>query len=334
MVIDEDFYLSLALKEAWKYQGLTYPNPAVGCAIVHENGQLLSIEAHQKAGFAHAELLAVKSALKKLNPNLLFPTKPNELYDFILKNHNYLLKNAHIFVTLEPCSHQGKTPSCALLLKALQVKKVVIGTKDNTKLASGGADILRHGGIRIEFSQFNKKYYEILEPFLAWQEDNFTFFKLAMSANGVIDGGIITSKESRIFTHKLRNLCNLLVIGGNTVRMDRPTLDARMCKGKAPNILIYSKRNDFDTNIPLFNVPNRHIRVANTLTLNTEEKMIMIEGGEGTLRALKNRFTWLLLFHSPHFKKGISPQINQSYTLLYQGKTGEDSYGWYKKIDG
>jgi len=62
MVIDKSFFMSLALQEAWKYQGLTYPNPAVGCCIVGSNGEVLAVEAHQRAGEAHAEVNALKTA--------------------------------------------------------------------------------------------------------------------------------------------------------------------------------------------------------------------------------------------------------------------------------
>ncbi|MEK6659769.1 MAG: riboflavin biosynthesis protein RibD, partial [Campylobacterota bacterium] len=66
MVIDKKFYMNLALKEAWKYQGVTFPNPAVGCTIVGNNGEILAVEAHKKAGEPHAEVEALKTAYLKL----------------------------------------------------------------------------------------------------------------------------------------------------------------------------------------------------------------------------------------------------------------------------
>ena len=71
-----DFYMQLAINEAWKYQFLTYPNPAVGCVILNKNGKILSINAHKKAGLAHAELNAIKQALKTLNKEFQFPNNP------------------------------------------------------------------------------------------------------------------------------------------------------------------------------------------------------------------------------------------------------------------
>lgn len=331
MEIDDNFYLNLAINEAWKYQGLTYPNPAVGCAVVDKNGTLLSVEAHKKANHAHAELEAVKKALKKLNPNFTFPNNPKELHAFILKNHQNLLQNAHIFVTLEPCAHEGKTPSCAKLLKALHVRRVVIGTKDTNKMASGGIEILQNANISIKMSALEKECKELLYPFNAWQKSSFKFFKLALSLNGVYDGGIITCKASRYHVHTLRDRCDLLAIGGNTVRVDRPKLDARLCNGDAPDVMIYSKKNHFDTTIPLFSTPKRSVHVKDNFDILNTYKLIMFEGGEGFLEAALNRVDWVLIYHSPHFKQGKTIKLDKKLKMLWQGVKGEDRYGWYKK---
>ena len=92
MVINDNFFMSLAIAEAWKYQGLTYPNPAVGCCVVGQNSQILSVEAHQKAGNPHAEVEALKSAYFKLtnNSEILQLTKSSDIHIFLLNNHNNL----------------------------------------------------------------------------------------------------------------------------------------------------------------------------------------------------------------------------------------------------
>ncbi len=333
MVIDDKFYLNLAIDEAWKYQILTYPNPAVGCAIVSQSGELLAVCSHKKAGYAHAELRATKKALKKLNPKLKLPKEPHKLHDFILKNHLHLLKDSTYYVTLEPCSHSGKTPSCAVLLKNLGVKKVFIGYKDINKKASGGAKMLKKAGIDVHWakSELKQRCYELLEPFLMWQKDGFSFYKLAMGLNGVVDGGIISSKKSRILVHKLRDRCELLSIGGNTVRIDRPKLDARYCKGKAPDVFIYSRKQKFDKTIPLFNVKSRKVFIGDSFTQLKDYKLTMIEGGEGMLRALPKEVKHLLLFQSPNFLEGKNIEASLHLKLLWQGKIGKDRYGWYKR---
>lgn len=132
MVIDNSFFMNLALKEAWKYQGLTYPNPAVGCTIVGQNNELLAVEAHKKAGEPHAEVEALKSAYFKLtnDSKILDLTISSDIHTFLLLNHNNCFKNISLYTTLEPCSHIGKTPSCASLISALGIKKVFVGFND------------------------------------------------------------------------------------------------------------------------------------------------------------------------------------------------------------
>ena len=148
-MINDEFYMSLAIKKAWEFQILTYPNPAVGCVVLDASGRLLSVAAHKKAGFLHAEPSAILLALCQKSEaflrdflrayNAAFGVKfesaaelenadlqPNFTYEYILQNHGDLLKGAKAYVTLEPCAHRGKTPPCAELLKRLKFAEVVI----------------------------------------------------------------------------------------------------------------------------------------------------------------------------------------------------------------
>jgi len=118
MVIDDTFFMELAIKEAWKFQLLTYPNPAVGCCIVDGDGSLLALRAHEKAGCAHAEVLALQDAYVKLtnDTSILSYSSSHDIHQFLLNNHNNIFSKCTLYVTLEPCAHTGKTPSCALLI--------------------------------------------------------------------------------------------------------------------------------------------------------------------------------------------------------------------------
>jgi len=287
--------LTSALQEAWKYQFLTYPNPAVGASLIVNNK--LFVSSHKKAGEPHAEVNVFWEAFKFFHktPNL---QTSHEIHEFLLKNHNGFFNNAEMAVTLEPCSHIGKTPSCATLLKYLKPKKVIIGYKDPIKEHGGGAEILKNAGIEVEVLN-SKECLDLIEPFIKWSKKRFVFFKLAQTLNGVITGGYISSESSLKWVHQIRDKIDLLVIGGNTVRIDRPTLDSRRIKGKNPDILIYSKQKDFDKTIPLFNVNDRKVFISDNLDILEKYNFIMIEGGEKLYNELKNFVDWKVFIVSP-----------------------------------
>lgn len=333
MVIDNSFYLSLAIKEAWRYQGLTYPNPAVGCVILSSSGEILAIEAHKCAGEAHAEVEALKSAYIKLtnDETLKDITSSAKIHEYLLKNHNNTFKDCTVYVTLEPCSHEGKTPSCAILLTFLGLKKVIIGSLDfNSK---GGVAILKKAGIEVESEVLKDECNNLLEPFRHFLEDRFVFFKWASRLNGSVDGGTISSLSSREHVHKLRDKCDLLVIGGGSVRSDRPTLDARLVGGRAPDVLIYSKRDDFDKTIPLFNIKNRKVFIESSFDRLSEYKNILIEGGAQMFEATKDIASHYLAFLAPSVSKNsfiFNSEVN--FEILNAIKDEQDIIMWMKKV--
>ncbi len=327
--------MDLCLKEAWKYQGLTYPNPAVGSAVVDKNGKLLAKEAHQKAGDAHAELNTIAKALDTLgDKKIKYINNINKKYQYILKHHNNLFLNSTIYITLEPCNHQGKTPPCSILITTLGFKKVVIGKVDPNPKATGSIFLMEKNGIKVVKGVLEKRCDELLKPFKKWQKNEpYIFFKLAITQNGVYTSGIISSLKSRTHVHKLREKIDLLVVGGNTVRVDRPTLDCRLIdKTKAPDVLIYSKRDDFDREIPLFKIENREVFIENTLDRLKNYKFIMIEGGEGMLKASLEIIDDILLFVSPNFKEGKTINLNLKLKSINQNKIDCDTIEWFKKI--
>lgn len=321
--------MDLAINEAWKYQFLTYPNPAVGCVIVDKNGRILSIDAHKEAGKAHAELNALIQALKEIKPNLAVPNEPNLAYEFLLKHCKNALKGAVMFVSLEPCAHFGKTPPCARLLSELGFKKVFISVADTSKKARGGGEFLAQCGVKVEFKLCEEAGQRLLKPFLKWQKNEpYKLFKLALSLNGSAFGRIVSSEESRIYAHKIRSKIDLLVIGGKSVREDRPTLDARLAGGKAPDVCVLSRRNldEFDKSIPLFSVPNRQIYSQ----IPPNAKFIMFEGGNAFFEAFKGEMDAFLIFNNAKFEPSENVRAKAHFTPLFRGILGEDSYGIYE----
>lgn len=279
MVIDDNFFMSLAIDEAWKYQGLTYPNPAVGCCIVGIHGEILAVEAHHKAGEPHAEVNALKSAYYKItnDDRILSIKSSQDIHMFLLRHNHNFFNGASVYTTLEPCSHIGKTPSCASLISKLGIKKLFVGSIDFNKIASQGNKVVEDAGIEVTNGIMKNECDLLLEPFKKWQNKNFVFFKLAQRLNGSTNGQVSCIK-SRTNVHAMRDVCDLLVIGGNTVRVDRPTLDARLVNGKAPDILIISRQKEFDKTIPLFNIEGREVFISDNFDKLKEYKNIMIEG--------------------------------------------------------
>ena len=132
---------------------------------------------------------------------------------------------------------------------------------------------------------------------------------MAQTLNGSIDGKI-SSNSGLAYVHTLRDKIDLLVIGGNTVRIDKPTLDARYIAGRAPDVMIYSKNKVFDNNIPLFKIPNRKVIISDDLFKLLDYKFVMIEGVYTLLDKLKERINFLILIVSPKIKNGKNSLVD------------------------
>ncbi|WP_373000546.1 bifunctional diaminohydroxyphosphoribosylaminopyrimidine deaminase/5-amino-6-(5-phosphoribosylamino)uracil reductase RibD [Sulfurimonas sp.] len=334
MVIDSNFYMNLALKEAWKYQGLTYPNPAVGCVIVGSNRELLSVEAHKRAGFPHAEVLALQSAYFKLTKDskILELTSSNDIHTFLLQNHNNCFNNISLYTTLEPCSHIGKTPSCASLISELGIKKIFVGFNDINNEASGGNYIIKKSGANVQTSILERKAQDLIAPFNIWNQDRFVFFKWAQRLNGTTDAGTVSSAHSRTNVHAMRDVCDLLVIGGNTVREDRPTLDARLVNGKAPDILIISREKIFDKSIPLFAVEDREVFIEDNFTQLNNYKNIMIEGSSKMFELTKEIVDYYLCYLAPTMNGSSGfEKVEEKFEILNIDQADQDIIMWMKR---
>ncbi|MEN8726380.1 MAG: bifunctional diaminohydroxyphosphoribosylaminopyrimidine deaminase/5-amino-6-(5-phosphoribosylamino)uracil reductase RibD [Sulfurovum sp.] len=326
----DEFYMQLALDKAWEYQGLTYPNPAVG-AVVTLDGNILAIAAHQKAGTSHAEVLALLSAYETLS-NLQLDFDPNDAqkaHTFLLSLPKDFFNDCSIYVTLEPCSHEGKTPSCASLLQSLALSRVVIGIEDPIEGHDGGMKKLENARVGI----LEEECRALIEPFMIWQKRAFVLFKLAQTVNGRIGGGYLSSKASLTHVHQLREVCDTLFIGGNTVREDRPTLDCRFIKAKAPTVKIYAKEDNFDRDIPLFGIENRDVEIINTLDFLDRPSFVLVEGGEGMLEALKEKIDWMLIYQTPKLStNNLTYNTTMNLHFLHQNKKDIDLMIWSRQI--
>ena len=333
MVIDSSFYMRLALDEAWKYQGLTYPNPAVGCCVVGEFGEILAVEAHHKVGEPHAEVNALQQAYYKLtrDDSILDLVSSSAIHTYLLEHHHNLFTKTTLYTTLEPCAHFGKTPSCASLISNLGIEKVYVGSKDSNKIAEDGNAILEKAGVCVENKLLKVSCDNLLFPFRKTLEDRFVFFKWAQRLNATTDAGIISTQSSRKNVHAMRDVCDLLVIGGETVRKDRPTLDARLVGGKAPDILIFSRQKEFDKTIPLFHIPNRKVHIEDNFSKLANYKNIMIEGGATMYDLTSEIVDYYLVYIAPTFGGSNSFEAKKrNFEILNIAKEDKDIIMWMK----
>lgn len=209
-------YMKLALELAKKGLGHTSPNPMVGCVVV-KDGKIMTEGYHQQFGDFHAE----RNALTKCEEDLT---------------------GADMYVTLEPCCHQGKTPPCTDIIIERGIGKVFIGAMDpNPKVAGKGAEILREHGIEVETGILEKECLELNEAFFHYITKNIPYIamKYAMTMDGKIatftgDSKWVTGEEARQHVHQLRKRYSAIMIGIGTVLVDDPMLNCRIEKGVDP----------------------------------------------------------------------------------------------------
>jgi diaminohydroxyphosphoribosylaminopyrimidine deaminase/5-amino-6-(5-phosphoribosylamino)uracil reductase len=205
---------------------------------------------------------------------------------------------------------------------------VIIGLKDPISGHDNGAKLLQNVTIGI----LEEKCQALIEPFLIWQKRAFVLFKLAQTCNARIGGGYLSSKASLQHVHRLRGVCDKLLIGGNTVRIDRPTLDCRFTEDQAPDVLIYSKKDDFDADIPLFHVVNRKVDITDTLDFPDTPSFILVEGGEGMMNALKKKIDWLLIYQTPKLSaNNLTYNTTMNLQFLHQAKKDVDLMIWSRQ---
>jgi len=217
-------YMKRAIELAKKGIGKTSPNPCVGAVIV-KGGKFIAEAWHKKAGTDHAEIIAIKKLMKKSG---------------IVTRHldPSLFENAELYVTLEPCSHNGKTPSCAKAIVAAGFKKVYVGMKDPFKKVNGrGIKILKENGIDVEIckigSDLANEIRSLNQPFIKWVSKGLPYvtLKAGMSLDGKIatstrESKWITSEQSRKDARIERSLYDAVIVGAGTVMADDPELAA------------------------------------------------------------------------------------------------------------
>lgn len=333
MALSAAFYMQQALNEAWEYQLLTFPNPAVGALILGPHGEILSLEAHHKAGGPHAEVNAFKSAYKTLSGDSYLDDvyQSQAIHDYLIENHQDYFRDTTLFVTLEPCSSRGKTPACSDLIAALKPKKIYIGSLDQHQ-KDAPFERFRALGIEVETALLKEACDDLIAPFLAWKKGSFNLYKIAQNLNGSFDTGTISSLASRRHVHQIRSVASQMLIGGNTVRIDRPTLDCRLIEGgRDPDVVILSHTQDFEKTIPLFKVPKRQVVISDDIDHALSKPFSLIEGGSGTFAALADHIDWVLVYINANVKAGRSLSSDFEGRIMHTQYKSKDIILWIKR---
>ncbi|MCL6460480.1 MAG: bifunctional diaminohydroxyphosphoribosylaminopyrimidine deaminase/5-amino-6-(5-phosphoribosylamino)uracil reductase RibD [Flavobacterium micromati] len=298
-------YIKRCIQLAKNGLGTTYPNPLVGSVIVCD-GKIIGEGWHKTAGEPHAEVNAINSVKDKS-----------------------LLKKATIYVSLEPCSHFGKTPPCCNLIIANKIPKVVIGTIDtNIKVAGNGIKKLIEAGIQVAIGVLEKDCYELNKRFFTFHEKQrpYIILKWAESQDGYIAPTEkiekkpvwITNAHSRQIVHKWRSEEQAILVGTQTVIDDNPKLDVRDWTGNNPIRLVLDQHNRipkqsqiFDNQVKtflfskiksndekentIFEIIDFEKDVPNQLIQSLyrhQIQSVIIEGGRHTLQTFINANLW------------------------------------------
>ncbi|HMN49215.1 MAG TPA: bifunctional diaminohydroxyphosphoribosylaminopyrimidine deaminase/5-amino-6-(5-phosphoribosylamino)uracil reductase RibD [Ignavibacteriaceae bacterium] len=250
----DESYIQLTIEIAKKGEGSVSPNPLVGCVITKEN-RIIGAGYHQKFGEEHAEINAINSATESL-------------------------EGATLYVNLEPCSHQGKTPPCVDRIIEEKIKRVVIGTLDVNPLVSGnGVRKLKRAGIDVKVGVLEKECLELNKFFFKNIVKKIPY--ITLKAAQTLDGMIadknhfsewISSEASRKYVHTLRSKYDAVLIGANTAKIDDPKLTVRMVEGRNPYRIVLDSGLKLNPDLKLFRLNDDKKTILVTTTENQSKK--------------------------------------------------------------
>ena len=302
MVIDEK-YMRRALQLALQGAGHTSPNPMVGAVVVAPDGTVIGEGWHRKCGEGHAEVNAIASVADE-----------------------HLLKDSTLYVTLEPCSHYGKTPPCARLIIERGIPRVVVGCLDPfVKVLGRGVAMLREAGVEVVVGVLEQECRDLNRRFMTAHTSGRPWVQLkwAQTADRFIalppeDGEnplhMSTPVTMRLM-HQERSLCDAIVVGAKTALIDNPSLTTRQWPGKSPLRVILSGKLSITGNLNLLTdghptivyngLKNETCDAVEYVKLDTSDPKVwledlyrrgvtsvMVEGGTQVLQGLIDAGAW------------------------------------------
>ncbi len=325
-------YIKRCIEIAENGLGNTAPNPMVGSVIVHQN-KIIGEGYTSPYGGAHAEVNAIQSV-----------------------TDTSLLSEATLYVTLEPCSHFGKTPPCSDLIIKYNIPNIIIGTTDtHSKVSGQGIKKLKDSGCNVtvgilenECKKHHKRFFTFhnkKRPYiiLKWAETSDGF--IAPKHKDKQQPVWITNKVSRQLVHKWRSEEQAILVGTNTVSQDNPSLTTRDWKGKNPIKVVIDKDNKLSKAFEVFNDKAKTIVISkNDINFKTNIAMqicnilhkkdinsIIIEGGAKTLQTFIDENLWdeaRVFTGVSIFKNGTKAPILEG-ELIFKKHIGNDTLKTY-----
>lgn len=306
--MNEKDYIKMALTLAEIGKGQVSPNPLVG-AVVVKNNKIIGHGCHKKFGEKHAEINALESCTE--NP-----------------------AGGEIYVNLEPCSHQGKTPPCAEAIISSGIKKVFIGTADPNPLVQGkGIMKLKAAGIEVRTGILENECHELNRFFFKYISTGLPYISLKTAQT--IDGKIadhygnskwISSEESRRLVHQWRGEYDAVMVGKGTVIADDPGLNVRLVNGRNPHKIIIDRNLSLDTEFRLFKDTSSKIFII----ANEDADLVKIEklrsAGIDVISAIKNEKGYPVLKDALQklAKENISSILVEGGSAVFSGMIKEN----------
>ena len=340
----DEIYIQRCIDLAQKGIRAVAPNPMVGCVIV-VNDKIIGEGYHQRYGEAHAEVNAINNVANKS-----------------------LLNKATLYVSLEPCSHTGKTPPCAELIIKSGIKKVVVGTQDPNPIVGGkGIEKLKNRGIEVKEGILREQCLELNKRFFTFHEKQrpYVILKWAQTLDGFLDRirddetqkiNWISEPETKTIVHKWRSEEQSILVGRNTITNDNPSLTVRDYGGINPIRLVIDSQLEIGGELNIYSkdaptiVFNRiknetennveWVKIKETSTKNILEELykrgiqsVFVEGGSRTLQYFIIDNVWdeaRVIVGQKYFKDGYkAPIINK--VPIKSIPFGKDMIHYYKR---
>lgn len=251
-----------ALRLAALGEGCTSPNPLVGAVVLSSSAELVGEGYHRKAGEAHAELIALQQAGEKANGGTLY-------------------------VTLEPCCHQGRTPPCTAAVLSSGVKRVVVAIADPNPLVAGrGLMLLREAGLEVELGEGAEAAQLQNSAFLhrinTGKPEGILKWAMSLDGRTALPNGAsqwISGPEARSWVHQLRSRCDAVIVGGGTVRADNPLLTSRGKRTPEPLRVVVSRELNLPDDAQIWDVSLAPTLVAHGPGANSEKIALLDQLG-------------------------------------------------------